>query len=346
MPALFTPSGFFRLKAEIKYLRLKSVILRQGGESGMNTLHLTPRQRRLLYTMQYEKGLVSGRRLADLLRVTDRTIRTDIKTINAALAPYHARIVPSKAKGYYFEAEDPDRITKLNSVNKALFVRENRVRYLSLALLSRDEPQNLYDLEDELYVSTTTLAGDLSALKREYVYHYPFIGLVQEKNFIWIDDTEEKKRILLNILYTKDWNYQSRGNAFYAEEYLPEDLMDYVIRVVSEKIRDAGISMEDPSIVALHVMSAVMVKRCLDGHTLPEVTPDEDSGSKPSGDCLVQSVTDSICDELEDHFSCRLSRSERKAVCSHIASSKLRNASLLSFESASRYFDKIGRAHV
>ena len=218
-------------------------------------------------------------------------------------------------------------------------MRENRVRYLSLALLSRDEPQNLYDLEDELYVSTTTLAGDLSALKREYVYHYPFIGLVQEKNFIWIDDTEEKKRILLNILYTKDWNYQSRGNAFYAEEYLPEDLMDYVIRVVSEKIRDAGISMEDPSIVALHVMSAVMVKRCLDGHTLPEVTPDEDSGSKPSGDCLVQSVTDSICDELEDHFSCRLSRSERKAGCSHIASSKLRNASLLSFESASRYFD-------
>lgn len=144
-----------------------------------------------------------------------------------------------------------------------------------------------------------------------------------------------------NLLYTKDWNYQGKGSAFHREEYLSEELMDCVIRIVSEKIREEMVMMEDPSVVALHVMAAVMVRRCMDGLSLPEDREEEAKGggeaegpSEGSAEESSRRTADAICDALEEQFSIPLGLSERKAIRSHIASTRLRDASLLSFESA------------
>ena len=86
----------------------------------MASLNLTLRQRKLLHTIQNRSGMVTGQDLATILNASARTIRSDVVTINHELEPYHARIESIRSKGYYFNAEDPEKIRSLMMVYAAL----------------------------------------------------------------------------------------------------------------------------------------------------------------------------------------------------------------------------------
>ena len=82
----------------------------------MASLNLTLRQRKLLHTIQNRKDMITGQELAGLLNASARTIRSDVVMINHELKPYGASIESIRSKGYFFTAEDPDSIRKLNRI--------------------------------------------------------------------------------------------------------------------------------------------------------------------------------------------------------------------------------------
>ncbi len=130
----------------------------------MKTLNLTLRQRKLLHIVQNQHAIITGQELAKQLLVTPRTIRTDVAEINRIIRPFNARIHSERSKGYHFEAEDPLLIQRLNQIENAFLTKEDRVRYLALRLCLAEEPLNTYDLEDEIFVSHTTLEHDIHQL--------------------------------------------------------------------------------------------------------------------------------------------------------------------------------------
>lgn len=301
----------------------------------MNKLNLTLRQRKLLHMIQEQTTYITGNELAQQLNVSPRTIRNDVVAINKNIFPYEAQILSERSKGYLYYAKDPDIIQKLNQIDTAFFTKEDRVRYLAFRLCLTDEALNIYDLEDEMFVSLTTLEHDLHYLKMRYVLSEPNIKLEQKKDNISFEKNEKKRRAVLNQLFHEDWNYNTSGNTYYGYNFLNKDILDYIMDEVPLHLSRYKIAMEDPSLVSLNLSIAIMYHRVVSGHPLPSTPP------LPKPDTQANFATNSLVDALEGQLHCCFSHEERDDIYQRIASGHLPDISKMDFSELSKYFGPI-----
>lgn len=298
----------------------------------MKSLDLSLRQKKLLHIMQYTSTPKTSADLAGDLGVSSRTIRNDVIKINDELAPYGAAIEALKSKGYLFHADDPKLIESLNQIENAFFSKENRVRYLAFRLCRSDEPLNLYDLEDEMFISHTTLDHAIRDLTALYSDRAPYIKLLRKRDNIWFEDDELKKRSVLNLLLRESWNYHARSNAYYKEDFIDDDILDFVIDTVSANLDKYGIQMEDPCIVSLNLILTIMYYRITSGHflaygpTLPKTDP-----------AVLGAVTD-ILDAMEEHLEFFVGPEERDAIYLQIRNHRMFSPSDLSTDAIAETF--------
>lgn len=301
----------------------------------MDKLNLSLRQRKLLHMMQEQTTYITGNELAKQLGVSPRTIRSDIVEINQNILPYQAKILSERSKGYLYTAENPEIIQQLNQIDTAFFTKEDRIRYLAFRLCLTDEPLNLYDLEDEMFISHTTLEHDLHGLKMKYVLSEPYINLEQKRNFLTFENNERKRRSVLNRLFHEDWNYNHNWNTYYGYTFLNKDVLDYIMDEVPLHLDKYGISMEDPSLVSLNLATAIMYHRVLSGHQLPPASP----VLRP--DTPASLAADSLMDALEGQFHCSFSREERDDLYQRIASGHLPEVSGITPANVTQHFGPV-----
>lgn len=282
----------------------------------MKSLDLTLRQKKLLHTMQYSTSPRTGLDLAETLGVSSRTIRNDVAKINEELSPYGASINALKSKGYVFQADDPALIESLNQIENAFFSKENRIRYLAFRLCMSDEPLNLYDLEDEMFISHTTLEHALRGLTDLYSLNYPHIKLNRKKDFIAFEEDELKRRAVLNQLLRESWNYHARSNAYYKDDFIDDDVLDFIIDTVSSTLDRYRIAMEDPCIVSLNLTLAIMYYRIISDHFLTYAT------AVPKLDPMIYQATNDILDAMEHELEFFIGPEERDAIYLQIKSLK------------------------
>lgn len=309
------------------------------GNTIMETLNLTLRQRKLLHIIQEQTGFITGSQLAAELGVSPRTIRSDVTLINRQLAAHNARIFSERSKGYLFEAEEPEKIRMLNRIDTAFFTREERIRFLTCRLCLADEPLNLYDLEDEMFVSHTTLLYDLHALKLNYVLKEPGIRLIQSRNDIAFEKDERKIRQILLLLFHDGWDYNSQANAYYGYQFLDENILRLIQSEVPLLLREHHIRMEDPGVIALELSLAIMYHRCDTGHPLP---PEDCAANGTSFAKCSSSETYRMTRELfrflEEKLNCSFPPSESESIYRFISAASLPDASAVTRSTAPGYF--------
>lgn len=301
----------------------------------METLSLSLRQRKLLRAVQSKTTFITGKELARQLNVSPRTIRYDISEINRQLIPYHAQILSERSKGYLFSADNPEQIQELNQIDTAFFTKEDRVRYLAFQLCLSEQPLNLFDLEDEMYVSNTTLKHDLHLLKMKYVLAPPYIKLTQKQNELSFEADERKIRHILNQLFHENWNYNMSGNAYYGYHFLQPEIMDHIMEEIPLHLSKYKIKMEDPNYVALNLAIAIMYHRIILGHKLPDSTP------IPKPDTKAYRACWELLDALEHDLKCAFHQTERDAIYQIIASGHLLDMQMLTLETVPEYFGPI-----
>ena len=301
----------------------------------MDKLNLSLRQRKLLHMIQEQTTYITGNELAKQLGVSPRTIRSDIVEINQNILPYQAEIHSERSKGYLYTAENPEIIQQLNQIDTAFFTKEDRIRYLAFRLCLTDEPLNLYDLEDEMFISHTTLEHDLHGLKMKYVLSEPYIKLEQKRNFLTFEENERKRRSVLNRLFHEDWNYNHNWNTYYGYTFLNKDVLDYIMDEVPLHLDKYGISMEDPSLVSLNLAAAIMYHRVLSGHQLPPAPP----VLRP--DTPASLASDSLADALEGQFHCSFSHEERDDLYQRIASAHLPDVADITPANVTQHFGPV-----
>lgn len=299
----------------------------------MDKLNLTLRQRKLLHMMQEQTTYITGNELAKQLNVSPRTIRSDVVEINRNIRPYQAEILSERSKGYLYAAENPEKIQKMNQIDTAFFTKEDRVRYLAFRLCLTDEPLNIYDLEDEMFVSHTTLEHDLHHLKMKYVLSEPYIKLEQKKDNLSFEENEKKRRDILNHLFHEDWNYNTSGNTYYGYNFINKDILEYIMDEVPLHLSKYNIAMEDPTLVSLNLSLAIMYHRIRSGHPLSVTSP------VPKPDTQANLATTSLLDALEGQLHCTFSQEERDDIYQRIASGHLPDISKMDAASLSRNFD-------
>lgn len=298
----------------------------------MASLNLTLRQRKLLHTIQSRSGMITGQDLASMLNASARTIRSDVVTINHELEPYNARIESIRSKGYYFEAEDPEKIRKINRIETAFFTREDRIRALAIQLCIAEEPISCFDLEDDMFVSHTTLENDIRLLRLRYMMNGPRIRIITHHNDISFEQDEVKRRELLSSLFMEHWNYNGRSNAVYGMSYLDPDLLDQIIDIIPVFLNRHDILLEDANMVGLDLACTIMYKRITSGHLLPVSEP------VLREDAAADMAAEELLDELESRLHFLIPHQERDRIYLLIASGHMMDPEKLSFDTVSQEF--------
>lgn len=299
----------------------------------MKSITLSLRQRKLLNLIQNQTTHITGQTFAKQLNVSPRTIRSDIAELNRSLASCNAKIAAEKGKGYYLECADPVAFRELFKTDDLLLTREDRIRYLAFQLCLSEIPLNQYDLEDEMYVSKTTLENDIATLKSQYTLAPPHIRMIHEGDTWMYEADEAKRRNLLNHLFLSDWDYNATGNAYYDYHFLNDGIMNMIMANTSRLIIKFDFQIEDSNLVSLNLALAIMYFRIKSGHVLPEVEFSE------YGSGHIFDLCEEIFETLEQSLSCNFPFQERAAIYKHLQSCCLLDASKLNFQTVSNYFD-------
>ena len=116
---------------------------------------------------------VTSEHLANLNRVSSRTIRNDIKELDNLLSEHGATVRSVRGTGYELKINDERSFHNfLQDITRDLHqgviptLPEDRVQYLIKRLLLTDDYMKLENLADELYISTSTIQNDLRDVKK------------------------------------------------------------------------------------------------------------------------------------------------------------------------------------
>lgn len=147
------------------------------------------RQQRIIDILHDYDEWVTGKELASMLSVSDRTIRSDIEHINKE---YECTLIEAnRRKGYHLD----EMLTSVKGITTKSVIpqtSQERVSWIIKELLFKQEI-NLIELQDRIYVSGYTIDNDLRNIRR-ILNEYPSLKVVRVKNHIRLEGKENEKR--------------------------------------------------------------------------------------------------------------------------------------------------------
>ena len=231
---------------------------------------LSVRQRMILGILNTKKGMTRGSYLSAQLGVSDRTIRSDIQAMIPLLKAYGTNIESIRGRGYILHTDQPELLQKLTYRGETLMSSGERARDIALCLAERDDPLPVADLEEELFVSRSTLEADLRIIAKRYSEGIPHIRLIRSRQEIRFEADERKRRQLLNLLFTENWNYNYEAGMHVP--YLPveENEFQMIRRILLDFLRKNGIRMSEQNYVEFLFSIVIAVSRIRKGHEISE----------------------------------------------------------------------------
>ncbi len=237
------------------------------------------RQRQLLALLKTQQKVVTSKVIASLLEVSDRTVRNDVIVLNNVLERYGAKIETTRGKGLILRM--PEEISPILSdlahTPDTMQTREDRANFLLMKLLLSDAAFQLGELEDEMFISRTTLENDIRYLRKLVTMRRPNLYLNRRENRISIETSEWNRRLVLAKIFSESWDYHSREGVFLQDTHLNPDTFHTILQMTKNFIRDKSIKMDDYDLIGLVFNIAVAEFRIRTGHplyTLMDVTPD------------------------------------------------------------------------
>ncbi|WP_294581937.1 PRD domain-containing protein [uncultured Thomasclavelia sp.] len=161
---------------------------------------LSNRQNQIIDILTNYNTWITGKELAQMLNVSDRTIRFDIGAINKY---YDCLLIKSNRRlGYQI---DEALLFKQDIETKEIIPQTSRERcvYIIRQLLFKSNEINLIALQDQVFVSGYSIDNDIKKI-RKIISSYPSLKLVRSKNYISLQGKESDKRKLYKQLLTEE----------------------------------------------------------------------------------------------------------------------------------------------
>lgn len=135
---------------------------------------------------------VSARELAEVLGVTDRTIRNYVKTINAGSNP----LIEASREGYRFLLRN-EKTQTTNLANQSIDGR--RFYILRRMFKNADRGIDVLDMADTLYVSDASIRADLAVL-RNLAGKYDLVIRQHQGRFVLEGKDRNKRRLMVQLV--------------------------------------------------------------------------------------------------------------------------------------------------
>lgn len=219
---------------------------------------INQRQEKLITMMSESNPWITGRELACLFQVSDRTIRSDIECINRH---FHTSLILSdQHRGYQIDRNQLREIRQ-DDTNKIPQTPEERSHYILQDLLFQKNDISLGNLQDEVFVSEYSLEQDLKRI-RKLIELYGDLRLVRIKNFIHLEGSENNKRKLYKYLLEKE----AKGNFLnmnkLATLYKEFDFLE-VKQLLDDTIEEYDFSIREMSMPMLMMHIGVAIERII-----------------------------------------------------------------------------------
>ncbi|RFU69916.1 BglG family transcription antiterminator [Bacillus sp. V59.32b] len=221
----------------------------------------------ILRELMSAETMITSEYLANVIQVTSRTVRNDMKELTSLVAKYGAAIKSIRGTGYKLIIHDDQLFRKFlldvsNHQSSTQGIRptspEERVQYLIKRLLLIDKYVKLDDLADELYVSKSTIQNDLRDVKK-VLNHYELVLHKRPNYGVELKGDEMKVRYcmseyIFNQIGTRKENYS----------ILPKGQMTAIRSVVLEQIKENDITLSDIGLNNLVIHIAIACRRIQD----------------------------------------------------------------------------------
>ncbi|MEG0327487.1 MAG: PTS sugar transporter subunit IIA [Erysipelothrix sp.] len=264
---------------------------------------MNSRQRKILEYLSDQKTWIKGKELSRIVGVTDRTIRSDIDSLNQE----HPGIVESSTReGYQLD------ISKYQSLSYAdvdvipQTPDERSIHIIKILLFSKKR-QKIMDLQGELYVSEHTIEGDIKRI-RELIKPYVGLKLIREDNSIYFQGNEHVKRKIYRDLLTNEIKDNFLNINRTALLYSRFDLVQ-VTKVFEDTLVEFNYSVRETAIPMIVVHIGITIERMLSGHYVSL-----ESVNKQAGDGVEFEITKCFFEKITKMVPVEYSEAEARGL--------------------------------
>lgn len=230
----------------------------------------------ILKLLLKNKECMTGDNLAVAIGVSSRTIRNDMKDLNRALEDHGASVVSEIGQGYYLKIEDQEKfLTFQNEMEEHKREKdfkniipsepEDRVKYIISKLLlstlnGRKEKIEFFDLEEELFISTSTLKKDFRNIDK-VLKSYDLKTSITKKDGVKIVGDEAKIRYCISeYIFNSKGYFGIEENQFY-QSIFKEQEIEKLREILLDVISVYNLRLTDLAFKNVLIHSLIMLKR-------------------------------------------------------------------------------------
>ncbi|MEG0289963.1 MAG: PRD domain-containing protein, partial [Erysipelotrichaceae bacterium] len=211
---------------------------------------LTLRQKKLIKILSLEEKFSTGKKLADELNISLRTIQTEISNINAL---YKKDIIISSNLGYRLNKES------LSQISFILKEEEDKdIISILKKLILDDKNWQIDELAEDSYISTSTLLLKLKQINPELTENS--LKIIRKKNYLCIEGTEYDKRRYINKLIMNEVKPLFMNLENCSAYFVDMDVM-FIKTIIINSIKKNNCHIEDCYAVNLYLNITIALYR-------------------------------------------------------------------------------------
>lgn len=242
----------------------------KGIKKGESSDMLFTREKKILMLLMDQEDKLTTTQIAAMLKVSSRTIKTDIKKINEEVQSQGCRINSKQGVGVWIEYDNQqaERCLKeiVNDEDDSYLSPEIRKYHLAVELLFQDEYTSMEVLAGKYFVSKATVWNDLSEL--DQFWNQFNIKFVKKVKFgIKVEGAESQIRSAL-IEALKRVGGKQEVNVQNIQQYFINIDFNQLRKIIYQVERRFQFVLTDTSIEELLIALAVMIKRISQGKVI------------------------------------------------------------------------------
>ncbi|MBC1435668.1 transcription antiterminator [Listeria rocourtiae] len=252
-------------------------------------MYISARTRLILEQLLMSHEPVATADLAEYMDVSERTIRRDLKEVEAVLGSYQLALERKDAKISVFGSESSRQDFKWQLLDLSYneFTPMERQQFILKTLLKENEPVKLIVLANDLNVTISTVSSDLTKLEEELIGR---AEIERKRGYgVKLIAEEATKRALLSDLIAMTGSKNSLFQLFQrqkqdelemlADERLLNVIDHSLIQKVEGNIRawrkDLAYEITDEAYLTLIVHISISVERMISGNYLQEMKSEQ-----------------------------------------------------------------------